>query len=138
MRWALAIALVSAAGCGGDGSSSSKDLSTVDLSGAVECPGAVAGAVACDPNGSDVCYPDSAHYCFCSSGQWSCCGDVVPTCPATPGAAGDFCCPGEPNGPGSTELDCPYGCSGGQRTVCSCGDDFVWRCASEACSDAGP
>jgi hypothetical protein len=120
------------AGC--DSSSSSSDLSSPDLT-VVACAGAGVGKkLPCGPDDTGVCYPDDLTYCVCQTAEWACCGDAVPLCPNTPATPGDFCCPGAP----PATLDCPYACSGGHRTVCTCTMDFEWVCGSEACGDGGP
>lgn len=128
----IALLLIFILGCG-DGSSGGRDLSTLDLT-VPACAGADTAKVACGPADTEVCYPNELSYCVCRSSVWTCCGDAVPICPDTPAAPGGFCCPG---GPPAT-LDCPYACSAGHRTVCTCTMDFEWVCGSEACSDAGP
>ena len=141
MRIALLVISLTALGCGDSGSSGNtsgssggKDLSMPDLT-VPACAGADQSQnVPCDPADTDVCYPNSLTYCVCRNSVWTCCGDNVPMCPDTPAAPGGFCCPG---GPPAT-LDCPYACSGGHRTVCTCTMDFEWVCGSEACNDGGP
>jgi hypothetical protein len=129
MRIALVVCLF-AASC--DSSSSSTDLSSPDLT-VPACAGAADGKVSCGPSDTGVCYPDDLSYCVCRNSEWTCCGDAIQLCPNAPATPGDFCCPGAP----PATLDCPYACSGGHRTVCTCTMDFEWVCGSEACGDAG-